>query len=177
MARVGELRLPSAHRPRERGREREREGEGPRLRVATVRSGAPRSQAAGCLVRLQLPRSPSTRAGRGLWPPFLGMGVNKSGISHSKRDKFSSSLNWFPPGRALAPSPGSCTALARARRPARVPSIRAPSAICRLPWPWLRSFRAGSRASRMKILGGVGRAAGDARGAARSRLRSHTAIR
>ena len=32
------------------------------MRVTTVRSGAPRSQAAGCLVRLQLPPSPSTRA-------------------------------------------------------------------------------------------------------------------
>ena len=30
-----------------------KEREGPRLRVATVRSGAPRSQAAGCLVKLQ----------------------------------------------------------------------------------------------------------------------------
>ena len=49
-------------RQREKEREaREREREGPRLRVATVRSGAPRSQAAGCLVRLQLPRTPHSR--------------------------------------------------------------------------------------------------------------------
>ena len=49
-----------------------REREGPRLRVTTVQFGAPRPQAAGCLVRLQLPPSPSTRARGGQRPPPPG---------------------------------------------------------------------------------------------------------
>ena len=58
---------------RRRGGERE----GPRLRVTTVRFGAPCPQAAGCLVRLQLPPSPSTRARGGQRPPPLGEGYEK----------------------------------------------------------------------------------------------------
>ena len=42
------------------------------MRVTTVRFGAPRSQAAGCLIRLQLPPSPSTRAGGAQRPPPPG---------------------------------------------------------------------------------------------------------
>ena len=42
------------------------------MRVTTVRFGAPRSQAAGCLIRLQLPLNPATRAGGGLRPPPPG---------------------------------------------------------------------------------------------------------
>ena len=42
------------------------------MRVTTVQFGAPRSQAAGCLIRLQLPPNPSTRARGGLRPPPPG---------------------------------------------------------------------------------------------------------
>ena len=61
-------------RERERGggEKRENEREGPRLRVTTVQFGAPRPQAAGCLIRLQLPPSPSTRARGGQRPPPPG---------------------------------------------------------------------------------------------------------
>ena len=44
------------------------------MRVTTVLFGAPRPQAAGCLVRLQLPPSPSTRARGGQRPPPPGEG-------------------------------------------------------------------------------------------------------
>ena len=55
------------------------EREGPRLRVTTVQFGAPRPQAAGCLVRLQLPPSPSTRAREANGPPLLGKGTKNPG--------------------------------------------------------------------------------------------------
>ena len=47
------------------------------MRVTTVRFGAPRSQAAGCLIRLQLPPIPSTRAGGGQRPLPPGEGNEK----------------------------------------------------------------------------------------------------
>ena len=62
---------------RREGGEGAKSREGPRLRVTTVLSGAPRPQAAGCLVRLQLPPSPSTRAGGGQRPPPPGEGNEK----------------------------------------------------------------------------------------------------
>ena len=123
------------------------------MRVATVRFGAPRSQAAGCLVRLQLPRSPSTRTGGGLWPS-PGMGTKKSGMTLSSGGKSSSSLNSSTPGRVPAPPPGGGAVLARVCRPSWVPSNRTHPATCRPPWPALRSPGAGSRALRRNPPGG-----------------------
>ena len=71
---VGSGRSPRLGMPRG---EREREREGPRMRVTTVRFGAPRSQAAGCIIRLQLPPGPSTRAGGGQRAPPPGEGNEK----------------------------------------------------------------------------------------------------
>ena len=111
--------------------EREREREGPRLRVTTVRSGAPRSQAAGCLVRLQLPQSPSTRAGGASSPPLLGKGTNKSGIPLRGGGRSSSSLNRSLSGKAPAPSLGNRSIMAKPCKPSWVLHPPPPPPGCR----------------------------------------------
>ena len=71
------------------------------MRVTTVLSGAPRPQAAGCLVRLQLPPSPSTRAGGGQRPPPPGEGNEKiRDDAQGGKKVLVLAIGAQPPGRA-----------------------------------------------------------------------------
>ena len=75
------------------------------MRVATVRSGAPRSRAAGCLVRLQLPQSPSTRAGGGRRPPPPGEGNEQIRDTTQRRRKILIVAEQIPVREGARPFP------------------------------------------------------------------------
>ena len=139
--------LPIGEIERERGRDRERGREGPRLRVTTVRFGAPRSQAAGCLIRLQLPPSLSTRAGGGpAAPPSWGRERKSPGRHSGGGRRSSPSLYRSPLGRGSALFPGERSPVARPCKPPRV--TPPPPSRPRFPQPGLGPQGRGPWASR-----------------------------
>ena len=103
------------------------------MRVTTVRFGAPRSQAAGCLIRPQLPPIPSTRAGGGQWPPPPGEGNEKVRDVTQGGRRSSLSLCRSPHGRGSALFPGERFLVARPCKPPRV--TLPPPSRSRLPRP------------------------------------------
>ena len=116
------------------------------MRVTTVRFGAPRSQAAGCLIRLQLPLCPSTRAGGSQRPPPPREGDEKVRDGTQRGKKIIIVAEQIPARGGPVPSPVERSLAARTCRPPRV--TLPPSSPPRMPRPGPGSLGRGPWASR-----------------------------